>query len=358
MRWPLQETLQFIEPSVPPALVSAQAFTHIKQLAQQLPTGLSSYYLECRLTTEAEQVDFLACATTPEGGRELLAGKNTAFPPHLLEASLWQRIHHFCRQWATPTSALHARVPLVWFEFDHAESTPSALPSPSFCFCLDRTYLQRGSWSQRQPSQDSGQDKNLAKNGLQLLLDQPLARQNEHVFDTCFDALPEGGRIIHISAMIARQPSVVKLYGVVPTVQLVPYLTRLGWPGSFRELAAIMADFCRTNTVDHNTYLDLSLGASISPRLGLAFAQQQIEQLPGQDFARRALLDLCVQHGLCSPAKRDALVLWPGRLRAVFPGDTLPTRFRKWLDIKLVYHPDQPLEAKGYLGFMPYFSLF
>lgn len=358
MRWPLQETLQLIAPAIPPALVSAQAFAHIQQLAQQLPAGLSSYYLECRLTAEAEQVDFLACAATPEGGREMLAGEHAPFPPPLLEVPLWQRVHDFCREWATPASALHTRVPLVWFEFDHAEGVPSSRPSPSFCFCLDRTYLQRGPWSQRYPSLNNHQDKDLAKHGLQLLLDQPLPQQHARVFDLCFDALPEGGRIIHISAMIARQPSMVKLYGVVPTAQLVPYLTRLGWPGSLHELAAIMAEFCTADTVDHNTYLDLSLGASISPRLGLAFAQQQIEQLPGQDVTRRALLDRCVQHGLCSPAKRDALVHWPGRFRAVFPGDALPTRFRKWLDIKLVYQPGQPLEAKGYLGFMPYFSLF
>lgn len=358
MRWPLHETLQLVEPSIPPVLVSTQAFAHIKQLAQQLPAGLSSYYLECRLAAEADQVDFLACAATPEGGRELLAGESEPFPSHLLDVPLWQRVHHFCRQWATPTSTLHARVPLVWFEFDHAESAPLALPCPSFCFCLDGTYLQRGPWSQRYPAQDGNQDKVLAKSGLQLLHDAPIPQQHEHIFDACFDALPEGGRIIHISAMIARQPSLAKLYGVVPTAQLVPYLTRIGWPGSFRELATIMTNFCTADTVDGNTYLDLSLGASVSPRLGLAFAQQQIEQLPGQDLTRRTLLDLCVHHGLCSPEKRDALVRWPGRLRAVFRGDALPTRFRKWLDIKLVYQPDQPLEAKGYLGFMPYFSLF
>jgi hypothetical protein len=86
------------------------------------------------------------------------------------------------------------------------------------------------------------------------------------------------------------------------------------------------------------------------PKLGLAFSQQQIENLPDRDPTRQILLEQCVLTGLCTPEKREALLTWPGSFRALFPGEKWPARFRKWLDVKIVYQPNQPLEAKGFLG--------
>ena len=126
---------------------------------------------------------------------------------------------------------------------------------------------------------------------------------------------------------------------------------------SNQELADVLAAFCTPETVDDTMFIDLSIGENVLPRIGIAFAQQQIANLPEPDPTRRDLLDLLVREGLCTSEKREALISWPGSFCTLFPGERWPGRFRKWLDIKLVYQPNQALEAKAYLRFMPYFSL-
>jgi hypothetical protein len=158
--------------------------------------------------------------------------------------------------------------------------------------------------------------------------------------------------------MVARQPAVIKVYGSVPRTQLFSYLTRIGWPGPILELEDILATYCTPETVDHNIFIDISIEETVLPKLGIAFAQQQIANLPSKDPTRKQLLDLCVHTGLCTSEKRDALLAWPGSFRAPFHGGQRPARFHKWLDVKFIYQPGQRLEAKAYLGFVPQFSLF
>src|SRR5262249_131859 len=154
------------------------------------------------------------------------------------------------------------------------------------------------------------------------------------------------------------QPAVVKLYGSVPRAHLLSYLNQIGWSGSVSDLTAVLTRFCVAETIDDFMYIDLSIDETVLPRLGIAFAQQQIQNLPGKDPTRRALLDRCVGAGLCSPENREELLLWPGSFHILPASEQWPIKIHKWLDIKLVYDPAAPLEAKGYLGFMPNFSLF
>ena len=70
MLWSTQETLELIESHLPPPLVTAPAFEPVKATARLLPDIMTSYYLECRLAADQEQVDFLACATAPHTQRE------------------------------------------------------------------------------------------------------------------------------------------------------------------------------------------------------------------------------------------------------------------------------------------------
>ena len=360
MLWPLSETLELIEPHIPDQLVSPEAFSHVKTITSLLPAAMSSYYVECRLAVNTTQVDFLTCVTAPDGGRDILVGQSAkaGLPDIFLVHPLWHRAHDFFRQWADPTSVLHGRIPLIWLEFDYVDNPVPQIPLPSFSFCLDPAYLSRGSRAQRVTLCNIQQGREMAEVGLRLLFGSPLPPQNKQALFTCFDSLPVGGRIIHISAMVARQPAVVKVYGSVPKDQFLAYLTQIGWPGSLPELIDILTTFCTPDTVDNNMFVDLTVGETVMPKLGIAFSQLQIENLPDRDPRRQILLEQCVQAGLCTPEKRDALLTWPGSFRAMFNGEKWPTRFRQWLDIKIAYQPNHPLEVKGYLGFRPQFSLF
>ena len=79
-----------------------------------------------------------------------------------------------------------------------------------------------------------------------------------------------------------------------------------------------------------------------------------------------SLDDRLVDMGACLPAKRDALLAWPGgfheranpeawpedlRARARSAGESVVSMFMRWLyHIKLVHVPDRPIEAKAYLA--------
>jgi hypothetical protein len=325
-----------------------------------LPLAVSSYYWECRLSDGARQVDFLTQIAGVDEGRMCVtekgadAGSSEVFPENLL----WNQAHDFFRQWSDPRSALHEAVPLIWLEFDHIEDILPEVPLPSFSFCLDPLYSERRSWEQYVTLLNMRKRCAVAEKGLQLLFGHALSPRQEQSLVACFEALPAGGRIIHISAMVARSPAVVKLYGSVPKDQLFAYLARIGWPGSAAELTDIVTMFCTPDIADADMFIDVTVEEAVTARLGLAFAQQQIDNLPCRDATRRILLERCVQTGLCTREKREALLTWPGGFRALFQDREQPARIQKWLDVKIVYQPGHPLEAKAYLGFMSQLSLF
>jgi hypothetical protein len=357
---PLQESLALIAPHLPHQLVSPQVFSHIKSLACWLPNAMSSYYLECRLADDKTQVDFLTCATAFHAGREILSGQGSpALPAALLENPLWRRIRDFYTHWADPTSPLYEQVPLTWLEFDHVDCPPLGIPLPCFSFCLDREYVW---WKYAQPRRvnhlSAGTYRQVAEMAFSLLRGHPLSPQAAQNLFACFDLLPAGGQIIHLSAMLTRHPPSLKVYGSLPKEHFCEYLTRIGWPGELAAIKTFLSEFYTAATADDTVFFDLTLDNAVASKLGIAFSQQQIEQFPRKDPGRRALLDHCVERGLCTPEKREALCSWPGSFRGTFRGHSRPTRFQKWLDIKIVYQPHHPLEAKGYLGFMPVFSLF
>jgi hypothetical protein len=144
---------------------------------------------------------------------------------------LWNQARDFFRQWAEPTSVLHEHVPLIWLEFDHVDSPVPEIPLPSFSFCLDPLYADRCSWAQYVSSRDPQKCRQVVEKGLQLLFGGPLSPPRKEALLTCLDSLPVGGRIIHISAMVARQPAVVKVYGSVPKDQLLCISPRLAGQG-------------------------------------------------------------------------------------------------------------------------------
>jgi hypothetical protein len=105
-------------------------------------------------------------------------------------------------------------------------------------------------------------------------------------------------------------------------------------------------------------FVDLTIGETIAPRIGLAYSQVHLKSRTRSDARWTSLLDLFVARGCCTDEKRAGLLAWPGSARQPWPGQAWPVRLNRWLDLKLVYQPERPLQVKGYLGFMPTFSLF
>lgn len=236
-------------------------------------------------------------------------------------------------------------------------ATGDAVPAPSFHACLDSGYLQQ--MGHRTPPAEGPEDPDeVLQTAFEIVLERPPTAAAAHALHTCLAALAPGERMIHVSAMLARTPASIKLYGAAPAPALAGYLQRIGWPGRIDELDALLHRFCTPSTVDSTIYFDLAIDEQLTPYIGIVFSQLQLDGPENRDPQRKALLALMVDAGLCTPEKRDALLQWPGNARVHYAGEPAPARLRRWLDLKLGQRPGRGLEAKAYLGFMPVFSLF
>ena len=351
MSWPLKESLAFIEPHLPRPLVSEASWSAIRQTARGLPDVVSTFYLEHPLGPGGDWVDFLACVAATDAAPERLeaccAEQARSAPEG--EAAGWLRLHRFAEEWARPGTLLHQQVPFIWLEFDAPEGRPVA--APNLLLCVDPTPLERPPASL--PERDERPETHLRviHRALELALDGPVSSSNRDTLRACFERLPPGGNIVHLSIMSARSPVALKLNVSLPREQLQRYLGGIGWPGDAARLGSVLERF--VPDMDP-VRIDLTVGDTLSPRVGLEFFRTRDRR---RDPARSALLDQCMASGLCTAEQREALRVWPGSKRELYPEQTWPTRVSRWTDVKIVYRDDQPLAAKAYLGVNPHFSL-
>lgn len=353
MIWPVGETLKLIEPQLPGALISQAAFSPIQAIAAQLPDAMSSYLLECRLGANPSQVDLLACVSSVAGGPEILAGRNatTGLSPVLLEQPLWRRVRDFVSEWAEPGSSLYQQMPHIWLEFD-IDPLPLPIPLPNLLLCLDAKYRRDPEYLTHDNLLNRQILQQVAQTMLAGLPDSALTLiMQKHLF-TCFDRLPQGGHLVHLSAMLARQPAILKVNLSLPKRQLLAYLNNLGWTGASVELEMILATFYRAS---ERVKFQLTLGTTIAPKVEFEFHFSTVRQ-----DARRlqVLLGQLLAGGQCTSAQQIALAGWSGVMPALFTGQTWSTRFVRWVDVKLIAQPGLPLSAKGYLGFAPILAFF
>ncbi|KYF93012.1 hypothetical protein BE17_25180 [Sorangium cellulosum] len=346
MIWPLEQTFDRIRSDVPGALVTPGAWESVLGAARRLPRAISCAYLECRLGRDAAEVDLGASVMAAEGPI-LLAARPTGLPSSGEEATIWGRVQELTRVWTDPASPLHARVPVMWLELDSGEITRGRL-MPSVLLCVDPS-LPKGAASPDAIGHGLADCAPSLQAALSALSSEPLAPAARADLHRCFEALPAGGRIVHVGFMVTRRPTVLKLFAAMDREQVLDYLGAIRWPGSLGEAASLVD----TLGAGPDTFrVDLTIGETLLPRLGLEFASRR-----GADPDRRALIDRCVEHGICTPEKRDALISWPGSKREVIPGYGRAVRLSRWIDMKIVHRPPEPLEAKAYLGFMLHLSL-
>nr|HMN30399.1 hypothetical protein [Caldilineaceae bacterium] len=267
----------------------------------------------------------------------------------------WRPIRCFLRQWAEPATLLHQQSPMVWLEFDRVNQAWPVVPLPGVCFCLDSDYVEKQPHEAQRNPLSRERYRALFTAALAILYGQPISATVQRHLLACYDHLPASGRLIHLSAMLGRQPPALKVYAAVARDDLLTYLSQIGWPGSDAELGAMLAEFYADLSL---VFVDLTIEECIAPRIGLAYSQVHLKNRGRADARWTSLLDRCVATGCCTAEKRAALLTWPGSTRQPWPGRTWPVRLSRWLDLKLVYQPGQPLQVKGYLGFMQTFSLF
>ena len=335
MNCSMQDYLTIVTPHLHSELVSPEALSHIQSLAQILPPSSLAGF-ECRLEANQSGVDFQVC----------LPCLDQNLPERFLTAPAWQFLQDFYQNWASPDSSLHQEIENVGLEFDVNEQLPQ-VPIPCIFLKFDReTVIDAHSLIKM--------TTRLLKSRVNPLLESNLGR--------CVDALPTEATISHLGAMLSRSANAVRVNvkGISPE-QLSDYLMEIGWSdptNTFSTLTSTLSEF-----VDY-ILLSFDVGDTILPRIGLeCFLNHQ----PYDEPRWQLFLDYLVARGLCTPAKKNAFLAWPGFLQKSSVPDLWPSNisfgdrflgsrafsifWRAVSHIKLIYQPGIPLAAKGYLAF-------
>jgi hypothetical protein len=339
MNGSMEDYLNTITPHLHPDLISPAARSQIQSLAQALPS-FSYAGFECRLGANQSRVDLqvnLPCLVLD-------------LPQKFLINPTWQFFQRFCQEWTSPSSLLHQTIRNIVLEFDVAEvdlnEPRSLIPVPCVFLSL-RPYVYH-------PERLMQLVQKLSDNSISPSLESNLRH--------CAAMLPENASICHLGAMLSRGVSGVRVNVYGMTMEQLPnYLQHIGWNDSSPALSRLVS------ALPHYTdFVVLSFDVSdrIRPRIGLECFFDQKQQAESR---WPLLLDWLVAEGLCTPAKRDALLVWEGFSQKSATPDLWPSNidwgdrflgaravslfWRRLNHIKLVYQPGCPLEAKAYLAF-------
>jgi hypothetical protein len=348
----VHRALGAIAPALGPDLVSEATWGRLLAFSGRHAALGQAQYLELRLgAAGSDQVDLLVSAATNHDRHSLRRrlGTGSGCDPAL------DPLRGFLAHWTSPDSMLYDQVPLTWLEFDHMEATDH--PVGSIGVCLAPAYLDPHATL---PPQSPDQVLPVLFESLRASRGEGTTPDERAAFERCFQHLPGDALWIHLSVMLSRDPVELKLYGVFPQAEVLPYLARIGWAGDRGAVARLIERTCTPERTAGQIYLDLPVTGMFDPAqagLGIVFGQQHLRLAPPgpeRHPGRTPLLDLLTSDGLCTPAQRSSLIDWSGVDRAVpvVEASAGLVDVQRWLDIKVAYHPRRPLMAKAYLGFL------
>ena len=334
----MRDYLKAIAPDLPTELVSAETFFEIETLAQMFPPCYLVAF-ECRLGADESRVDF----------QVQLPSHLLNLPESLLQSAIWQKLQGFYREWAEPTDSffIHHTVTALSLEFDLV-GQPLLELVPCILLTLNRETVT---------------DAQTLIDIILKLRNFPVSSKLESNVGLCYDSLPPEGRIASVGAMLSRENQALKL-GLkgISTQQLLDYLAQIGWQDPTNQLPPLLLKL--SEFVDE-IGLDVEIGDTVYPRIGL---ECYFEKQPFSEPQRwEVFLDRLVTRGLCTVAKKDGLLAWPGFTQKADRMELWPSNLiwgdifmgskgfsifsRTIYEIKIVYHPGEPLSAKAYLVF-------
>lgn len=328
--------------SLGPALLTPSALGAVTSLATAVPRVMSSFGFECRLHGDDDAVDIGFSIEPGNGGAAVLAGAvaddRITWATNRHDA--WRRLQAFAVQWCVADSPTHMWVPFIFLEIDAAAAAAS-VPVPSVFVALDWPLQPR---SDARPAETCAPVFAVARDVLCRLHGAPLSSATTRRLRDCFEALPPGGWISHVAAMLSRVPAAPRLSVDLRRASLRGYLEALGWMHWSHDLEAILALLAEDQ---RSVQVDFDVGERIGPKLGVL-----LSTLERPDVA--SLLDRIVAAGWCTAAKRDAVLQWPGTVMAPSAVGAPSWMLQRYVShVKVSYAPDGRCEAKAYLMVRP-----
>ena len=334
------DSLASISPSLPTGLVGPESLAGIERIAGGLPAGLCECFgFEVRIGEVQARTDFALQVSTPAAWR-LLAELSASSPvAHGPAVSAWERITALGAAWCESGRRLPEVIPAAWLEFDIEPSSPRhGIPA---------VFLELG------PRVDNAAAAQLALAMIPELAAAPISPSGRRAFAACVENLPPDARISQVGTMLSRSIAALRLcVGCLEPSAIPAYLGSLGTPG-LPELAERILAVAPVG--GERLKVDLDIVDSVLPRVGIEYALPDNRQLDGEQERRWGLLlDRLAEAGLCTRAKRDAVLAWSGTGRVTFPHRSQPvTAFRGISHVKVDADAEGRLGAKAYVGFLP-----
>ena len=182
---------------------------------------------------------------------------------------------------------------------------------------------------------------------------RPLSDTQRRLAEHCLGALPEGAKVLYLFSLLGRPGNAVRLelYGLEPSA-MVPYLRKAVSAETADRIEALSPVAGGADRYHLSFDLDEE---KIASRVGVEIS---FLRLPHREPRWRELFDRLVDVGWCDPARRDAVLDWPGQIRGADAETPWPAELdragfgvRALSHVKLISLPDREPEAKAYLLF-------
>jgi Prenyltransferase and squalene oxidase repeat len=331
----LSDFLQLVAPALPSTLVPPDVRRPIEMLAASLaPVPCCGW--EVRLG-ESQELDFHQGILADDGAPRQLLEHLRRGGGHETPAGLEQ----LAAAWCGDGPALGDEIRELWLEFDRP-------PLSSLSVFVGFAQARRARWDTLRTIID--------------VLIGPEAGAPWHVaVKRCISACPDGGLVTHIGLMLGRPSPCLRLnVAGVGADEGVAYLAAVGWPGDLDEARELIADL---SSLADGLTMCLDVADTVRPRLGL---ECHLNVQPPDEPRWKPLLDRLVDRDWCTPAKRTALLDWPGvdtpmaaqngwpaalvRDSLVRPADHFTSVQRRINHVKVDWRPDESsVQAKAYL---------
>jgi hypothetical protein len=343
----VDEVARVAQTILPPGLVGDDLWQWVAPLQPLVPPAASVGCFECRLVDGDPRVDFQVAIPNSRPSRRAVA-QFLAGSPRLPDSHAWRGARGLLEGWTNPESVLFEGVTSVWFEFDlPAQPPPAGAPVLEpflYLSATDRCFKDSHGVGDHAPRLqhilDAGLDALSVKGLLPAVRDQ-IAHCNRN--------LPFGTRYLHAAAMPARRTEAVRLVTSVPVEALPEFLKSVDWPGSTDELQSQLG---RLGIFSSHLPIHLDVSDRVHSRLGFEFFHPTS---PYEDERWGVLFDELERCGACSPSRRAVVSSWVNR-RGERSDTSVDANHRtvmtvRYLTIKAVIEPGQPLSAKAYLPF-------
>jgi hypothetical protein len=333
--------VQVLLPQLTPALLAPEVGPALLSSAQRLAPVRQGGF-ECRLSAQDIQVDVQQYI-------QKRAGQLTVLRAYLASrdcrSRAWGLLRSLVNAWADETSPLSAGVEEIWIELDNDGKGQDPIVFVGLA-----------------PEVHGDAGYTVAKQALALLFEPDGQRSLLPALRRCFEVYPAEARIGHIGIMLGRGAENVRVNvkGLFPN-HCVAYLGDVGWSGSMPTFVRLHEELA---LIAERATLCLDLGPHIQPGVALECSLTSPSR-PRLWWA--TLLEFLIEAGLCTPAKRAAVLQWPGFTSALqsdtgWPVDLIaesllqaPDRFglirRAISHIKVTVHTGARLDAKAYLWF-------